>query len=162
MRLFASMNQQDTVEKFGGDDYHLSSVKLKMLLMPQGLWDVVVCDKLQPQDSQRACKALGIMGMALKDSVLVGMGFHAIETPREAWDKLAMTYGKKSTVRKLLSRQQLQQVVMQEGEDVQKYIAKVNGLVDELSLAGVAISSEDVVAKMLLGLPKSWSSLVAA
>jgi hypothetical protein len=147
------------IEKFGGTDYHLFALKLKMLLMAQSLWDTVTGVS---QDVQKLNKALAIIGLCLKDNVLIGMGYSNITTPKEAWEKLETQYGTRTTASKLLLRQQLDQMKMEEGGDIHVYINKVSSAVEQLQLAGVSMNEEDVVARLLLGLPLSWKPLVTA
>lgn len=160
-----------TIDKFGGGDFSLFSLKLRLALSAQGLWEVVSGEDGKPDGSdlrklkewtEKSTKALGVIGLALKDNVLVGLGVHGMKSGKELWDKLESSYGKKTTTSRLLLRQQLAQIQMSEGEDVTGYINRVNGLVDELQMAGVDISEEDIVAKILMGLPRSWAPLVTA
>ena len=163
-----------TLEKFGGDDFHLFSVKMKMALIAADLWAVVNGDETRPSGSdaavakaqqawdQKSQKGLAIIALSLKDNILMSLGIAGMRSGAEAWSKLQATYAQQSTTTKLFYRQRFAQLRMEEGEDVLLFVNRVTATVDEMKAAGVSVDEEDVVVKLLLGLPRSWSALVTA
>ena len=210
-----------SVEKFGGENFHAWSVRMRMALTGAGLWSIVsgvekrpgvvdvgaekrlgvaaagvvdhrvadaedhfvdaadsvedaiagigrigasvVVDDQKALDwDRRAHRALALIALALKDSVLIGLGIGNMTSPRDAWLALERVYGGTGLAGQVLIRQRLAQLRMGEGDDVVSFVNDLSALVDQLSLSGGIISEGEVVAKLLTSLPPSWNPIVSA
>jgi len=106
--------------------------------------------------------ALACISMALSGTLIVGLGVNSMTSGRDLWAKLESAYATRGIASKLLLKKRFAQLVMEEEEDVQAYINRVHAVVDELAAYGEKVADDEVVVKMLLGLPTSWAAFVTA
>ncbi|MBE2321302.1 hypothetical protein DVA67_035630, partial [Solirubrobacter sp. CPCC 204708] len=86
-------------------------------------------------------------------------------TAQEIWRKLEVTYeGTKQVKRSkaLMLRQDYELFKMVEGECVRDMFTRFTNLLNELQALGKVYPNDDVVSKILLALPPSWSPKITA
>jgi len=162
-----------SLEKFGGDEFHLWATKMEMLLSAQNLWEIVVGNERRPTEGKdgelaklqsdfdlRARRAFSTIGLHLKDNVLRLISIAKIKSASELWEKLHETYGKQSGASRLFMKRRFAKLRMESGERMMDFVTKVSAAVNEMAAANIEISDEDVILQLLMGLPSSYDALV--
>lgn len=161
-------------EKFDGERYGAWSSRMQVGLAAADLWSVVsgaetrpdgtdeAALKMQAKFDRRAMKSLAVIYAAVKDDVALSLGFRTMKSGREAWEALQQRYQSVGAASQLFLRQRFAQLVMMEGGDVKAFVGEVDQLVDQLRAAGAIIDDQEIVSKLLMGLPPSWRPLVTA
>lgn len=110
----------------------------------------------------RPQQAFAVISSWLSDS-LVGPMTSGISTGAELWKRLADTYSATSTVNNFLLREQWVNLKMTKS-DVQEFINEVTQLRDQMIRQGITVDENEVVCKLLMGLPKTsaWNQLNTA
>jgi hypothetical protein len=96
--------------------------------------------------------------------ILKCKSFHAPEledkkTAKEVWDELETLYKKVSNSRIAQLKSALQNLKMEGGEKVVKYIARTRSLASELKSAGKPVSEDDLAINVLNGLTSEYTTL---
>ena len=147
------------VEKFGGENWSEFREQMEVLLMANGLYDLIWDDKPDPV---RDMKARGLLGLGLKDYVRHTIGFTSLNTSKEVWKKLEKTYGAVTITSRLLLEKQFTQVRMMPNDSVQSYVSRVIHIAGQLRSAKLQVDDVTIISRMMAGLPKKWESLVSA
>lgn len=112
-------------------------------------------------DLGRSLRAFALISAFLSDSLLTSLTY-GVSTGRELWHRIETTYAAKSQVNSILLRQQWDALAMSDADDVNTFIVSVKQKRAEMLASGLSISDDDVIYKLLMGLPPSWQPLVTA
>uniref|UniRef100_A0A5S6Q1Q5 DUF4219 domain-containing protein n=1 Tax=Trichuris muris TaxID=70415 RepID=A0A5S6Q1Q5_TRIMR len=85
------------ITKLNGSNYQIWKLKVKVLLMKYGLWDVVNHVKPEPTPQgwyQRECKAIAAICLTVEDDQLLHLT--QLETAREMWQALQRLHERSS------------------------------------------------------------------
>lgn len=136
------------VEKFTGSNYFgLWRMKMKALLVHQGLYEALLGEKLlretmSDRDKKEVLdKAHSAIILNLGDKVLRKVARET--TAAGVWLKLEGLYMKKSLVNRLYLKQSLYSFKMQDDKSVSEQIDDINKLILDLENIGVTIEDED-------------------
>ncbi|KRZ65853.1 Retrovirus-related Pol polyprotein from transposon TNT 1-94 [Trichinella papuae] len=135
---------------------------MKVLLMRDGLWDLVSQPKPcpVPEDwSRKECKAIAAICLTVEDDQLIHLA--QLETAREMWQTLQRLHERASIGSKLYLMRKLYGMRFTHGT-MQSHINGILEIVTQLRGLGKNIEDEDLVAIMLCSLPNSYSALVTA
>ena len=139
---------------------------MKMLLIKEGLWDVMnddtVCD--DPAEYRKFCykrdRALAYIVLNVDSTLLYLIGDPV--DPVEVWEKLQDQFQRKTWANKLSLRRKLYSLKLKEDGSVQDHIKSMVEIVDALSVMGDHVEEEDRVVHILASLPDSFGMLVTA
>ncbi|KAK8931256.1 hypothetical protein KSP39_PZI016816 [Platanthera zijinensis] len=127
-----------SVEKFDGSgNFSLWQIRVKDMLVQKGLIRVLIC---------------------VADQVLFNIGTE--ETTVGLWEKLERLYLAKSVTTRLLLKQRLYTLKMQEGGNLQEHFNVFNGLLSQLHVVGSKVEEEDKTLLLLTSLPASYKHMV--
>lgn len=154
-----------SVEKFDGcGNFSLWQIRVKDMLVQQGLIRVlrgrgklstaVKDEEWKDLDE----KATSTIRMCVADQVLFNIGNE--ETAVGLWEKLERLYLAKSVTTKLLLKQRLYALKMQEGGNLQEHFNAFNGLLSQLHVVGSKVEEEDKALLLLTSLPSSYKHMV--
>ena len=157
------------IDKLTGANYGVWSMKVKMMLMKDGLWglidgtDVLEGPPNQPElsaYSRKVAKAIATIGLSVDDSFLLMIGDK--ETPKAMWDALKEHFQSDSLANELFLRRKFYQSRMSNGVDVQSHINSLRDIQRQLAGIQCKISEREFVMTLLGSLPDSWQSLITA
>ena len=154
------------VNKFSGDnDFSLWRIKMKALLVHQGLStaiDAEALGKLKASDANKAreidSKAHSAILLSLGDEVL-----REVSKEKEAlaiWEKLEALYMKKSLANRLYLKKKLYTLQMEDTKDLRKHLDEFNKIMLNLNSISVKIEEEDQAIILLSSLPKIYEHFV--
>jgi len=101
-------------------------------------------------------KALTTIQLCLADEVLDE--FSSEKTAAALWTKLQDHYLKKSLANRLILKQRLFLLRMQEGTPIKSHIAEFTSIINELDKIEVVVEDEDQALLLLCSLPSSYQS----
>lgn len=155
------------VEKFTGkNDFSLWRIKMKALLVQQGLSQAIKTKSDQMTDEQSVKwqenqeKAHSAIVLCLADSVLREVS-HA-ETALEVWQKLQDLYLQKSLASRLYMKQRLYSFRILEDRPLGKQLNEFHKILDDLENVEVKLQDEDKAILLLSALPEMYDNLVDA
>ena len=152
------------VDKFTGDnDFGLWRIKMKAMLVHQGLYEALDEEALAAIEDRKKQKEIQIKAHS---AILLSLGDEVLreisdeETAVGLWDKLAKIYLKRSLANKLYLKKKLYTLRMVEVKELRKHLDEFNKIVLELNNIGVKIDEEDQGIILLSSLPKSFEHFV--
>ncbi|KAL1564721.1 Integrase catalytic domain-containing protein [Salvia divinorum] len=157
------------VEKFNGkNDFGLWRIKMKAMLVHQGLADAIRGDSKEKGvvdgDERSAFKKVEIMERAhsaiilcLSDKVLREVSKET--TAAGVWLKLESLYMTKSLANRLYMKQRLYSYRFAENRTISEQLDQFNKFVDDLEDIDVSLDDEDKAIILLNALPQSYDQL---
>ncbi|KAH9657437.1 hypothetical protein KPL70_023077 [Citrus sinensis] len=151
------------VEKFTGEnDFHLWRLKMRALLVHQGLEETLgdprsekKPSKLSNEEMQDALdKAHSTLILSLSDGVLREVGDQT--TAVGLWKKLEDLYTKKSLTKRLCTKKRIYTLQMEEGSSLANHIDNFNRIILDLEDINVKLEDEDKAIILLSSLPPSY------
>jgi hypothetical protein len=135
---------------------------MEALLTQQGIWGPLEGPK--PDDLEQTvwdklgAKARATILLSLSDEVLYEVA--DAKTAPALWLKLESLYMTKSLTNKLLMKQRLFALRMQEGAALKDHLDELNSILMDLKNIEVQIDDEDAALILLVSLPPSFENLV--
>ena len=150
------------IDKFTGrNSFSLWQIKMRALLKQQGLWSPLTKKKSDSVDEESMSleeKAHSTIMLCLADDVITEVAGE--ETAAGLWVKLESLYMTKSLTNKLLLKQRLFGLRMQEGTPLREHLDQLNTILLELRNIDVKIEDEDAALILLVSLPLSYENFV--
>lgn len=152
-------------EKFTGlNDFGLWRLKMKALLVQQGLADAIKSETefvkaIAAEDKRKEMKekAHSAIILCLSDKVLREVSKE--ETAAAVWTKLESFYMTKTFANRLFSKQRLYSFKIAEDKGIMDQLDDFHKIVDDLENIDVKIDDEDKAVILLNSLPKSYDQL---
>ena len=144
-----------TIGQLGDDNYGVWSKRMQALLESKNLWGIIE-DGEDDKDKSRQVK--GILTLYLDDYHLQ-MADETV-TAKGLWDKLKETFKASTNARRLLLRQQLNNLRKGHKESITQYIARAKSIASNLESIDQKTEDKDLVLPIMAGLPKEYSVLV--
>ncbi|KAH9685060.1 hypothetical protein KPL70_013801 [Citrus sinensis] len=160
------------LEKFTGkNDFNMWKVKMKALLITQGLGDALepvtkkegieASSSLTPQQATDIDKrARSTIILSLGDSVIREVAKE--KTVADLWAKLETIYMTKSLTNRLHIKKRMFTLKMAEGSSLDDYIDEFNRVCDTLETIDESLSDESKALLLVSSLPQSYSNFVDA
>ncbi|KAJ4715159.1 Retrovirus-related Pol polyprotein from transposon TNT 1-94 [Melia azedarach] len=137
------------------------NVKMRALLKQQGLWAPLARKLADPITAEMAVleeKAHSTIMLCLADDIITKVVEE--ETAQGLWVKLEGLYMTKSLTNKLLLKQRLFSLRMQEGMPLRYHLDQLNTILLELRNIDVKVEDEDATLILLVSLPLSYENFV--
>ncbi|KAJ4703293.1 Retrovirus-related Pol polyprotein from transposon TNT 1-94 [Melia azedarach] len=150
------------IDKFTGrNSFSLWQIKMRALLKQQGLWAPLARKLADPITTEMAVleeKAHSTIMLCLADNIITEVAEE--ETAQGLWVKLEGLYMTKSLTNKLLLKQRLFSLRMQEGMPLRDHLDQLNTILLELRNIDVKVEDEDAALILLVSLPLSYENFV--
>ena len=149
------------IDKFTGrNSFSLWQIKMRALLKQQGLWAPLSKDNKVDAAEMATLeeKAHSRIMLCLADDVITEVS--DAETAAGLWLKLESLYMTKYLTNKLLLKQRLFGLRMQEGTQLRDHLDQLNTLLLKLRNIDVKIEDEDAALILLVSLPQSYENFV--
>ncbi|KAJ4715305.1 Retrovirus-related Pol polyprotein from transposon TNT 1-94 [Melia azedarach] len=134
---------------------------MRALLKQQGLWAPLARKPADPTTAEMAVleeKAHSTIMLCLADDIITEVAEE--ETAQGLWVKLEGLYMTKSLTNKLLLKQRLFSLRMQEGMPLRDHLDQLNTILLELRNIDVKVEDEDAALILLVSLPLSYENFV--
>lgn len=148
----------------GRNDFSIWRVKMRALLVQQGLFKALKGKEVMPEtwsDEEKddvLDRALSAIQLQLADVVLREVADET--TPAKLWLKLETLYMTKSLANRLYAKQRLYTLRMAEGTLIQNHLDELNKIIMDLKAMDVKINDEDQALMLLCSLPSSYGNFV--
>ncbi|KAJ4714183.1 Retrovirus-related Pol polyprotein from transposon TNT 1-94 [Melia azedarach] len=150
------------IDKFTGrNSFSLWQIKMRALLKQQGLWAPLARKPADPITAEMAVleeKAHSTIMLCLADDIITEVAEE--ETAQGLWVKLEGLYMTKSLTNKLLLKQRLFSLRMQECMPLRDHLDQLNTILLELRNIDVKVEDEDAALILLVSLPLSYENFV--
>ena len=153
------------IEKFNGDnDFSLWRIKMKALLVHQGVEDALAGESKLPatltdkEKKEMMSKAHSLIILSLGDEVLREVAGET--TAAGVWLKLEGLYMTKSLTNKLYLKKRIHQLKMEEGSSIREHVSLFTKAILDLKSIDVEVDEEDQAIMLLCSLPPSYENLV--
>ncbi|KAJ4720887.1 Retrovirus-related Pol polyprotein from transposon TNT 1-94 [Melia azedarach] len=150
------------IDKFTGrNSFSLWQIKMRALLKQQGLWAPLARKLADPITAEMAVleeKAHSTIMLCLADDIITEVAEE--ETAQGLWVKLEGLYMTKSLTNKLLLKQRLFSLRMQEGMPLRDHLDQLNTILLELRNIDVKVEDEDAALILLVSLPLLYENFV--
>lgn len=151
------------IDKFTGrNSFSLWQIKMRALLKQQGLWGPLKTktgtDDVTAEMATQEEKAHSTIMLCLADDVITEVSDE--ETAAGLWLKLESLYMTKSLTNKLLLKQRLFGLRMQDGKQLREHLDQLNNILLDLRNIDVKIDDEDAALILLVSLPSSYENFV--
>ncbi|GKV25633.1 hypothetical protein SLEP1_g35036 [Rubroshorea leprosula] len=183
-KLKKNNRTQDDTECYGttknqrGENYSMWSVKMKVFLKGNGLWDLVENGfhpphlpnnptiaqlKNHSKYVEKAYQALSHIHSGVVDSLFPRI--MGVETEKEAWDTLKIEFEGDTKVKGnnvITLKRQVEMLRMLEDETVHQYSTKLQDLVNRIRANGGEFPNKRVVEKIMVSVPDKFESKILA
>ena len=150
------------IDKFTGrNSFSLWQIKMKALLKQQGLCAPLSGKKVEPDTIEMEVteeKAYSTILLCLADEIIITVS--GVDAAADLWSKLESLYMTKSLTKKLLLKQRLFALRMQEGTQLQDHLDSLNSILLDLRNIDVKVEDEDAALILLVSLPNSYENFV--
>ncbi|TXG67555.1 hypothetical protein EZV62_008830 [Acer yangbiense] len=163
---------------FSGENYDFWKVKMKTLLLSEGLWNIVNNGFTEPAEDSRLSRpekakleadqmtdAKALSKIQNGVSATIFPRIMRATTSKQAWEILEREFqgDNKAKVIKLQTfRREFENLKMKESESVKEYFSRVIGVVNHMRTLGEDVTDQKVVEKILISLPEKYEHIVAA
>lgn len=153
------------IEKLDGTNFLTWKFEMVTLFRAARVHNVVNGTEVLPTDAtatvkntweEKDAKARVLISTTLERSQLISLII--CETAKEMWDALCSQYEQKSASSKLLLLNKFHSYRMESSDTVVQHVSKVKNMALQLKNVGEKMSDATVMAKILSGLPASYSS----
>jgi Reverse transcriptase (RNA-dependent DNA polymerase)/gag-polypeptide of LTR copia-type/Integrase core domain/GAG-pre-integrase domain len=164
---------QTMVPLFIGEKYDIWKIKMRTLLLSQGLWDVVdrgfiastttILTIEQKEDQMKDAKALFLIQQGVAEVLFLRIS--SATTSKKAWDILQEEFegtDKMKAVKLQTLRRQFQNLQMKESEKIKEYFSRLVEIVNQMRTYGEDLSDQKVVEKILISLTEKYDYVVTA
>jgi hypothetical protein len=170
----------DTAKLIGASNYNVWKFRIKNVLFKEDLWDLVE-PTVAPADTDAADhgvvvqsapsaiattildrkkrRALAIICLSVKDEVIPHIS--NFTEPAGCWARLKELYDNNSTARKILLKNKLMNMRMQEDMPVADFLQNIQQIINQLASIGELIPDSDLIALVLSALPDSWDAVAS-
>lgn len=148
-------------EKLNGNNYGVWSIRMKLFLVKEGLWEVIehvgdLTDPLTPKDM----KAFIWIVSYVEDSQLIHIS--ANESGREAWKALKKYHHRTELSSQIRVMKKLFKANLEIGGDMENHLSEIFSWLDDLTRMGAGFNEKVSIALMLSSLNNEYQSLVTA
>lgn len=161
----AEINTAFGIAKLNNNNYQVWKFKIEKLLKREGTWKAIASPRLttgeEAQDTwdQHDDKALGTICLLIEDTQISLIRNKT--TAKEAWDALKEYHEKASGLNKFSLIVELLQLKYQDDEDMEKHVAKIQELIDNLTALGNRSAIEFGPWIILRSMPTSYHTLIS-
>ncbi|KAH9779667.1 hypothetical protein KPL71_007786 [Citrus sinensis] len=155
------------VEKFTGEnDFHLWRLKMRALLVHQGLDKALVEESSSKKPRMVSDDDLPDVLDRVHSAIILSLGDGVLRevggemTAAGLWKKLEDLYTKKSMAKRLGTKKKLYTLQMEEGSSITDHIDAFNKIILDLEDINVKIDDEDKAMILLCSLPSSFEHLI--
>ena len=145
-------------------NYPIWSVKVKSIMDAYGLWETVEPRGLgEEPDPKKSKQALAFLFQAIPEDMVLQMASYT--DPKNVWDGLKTRFlgvDRVRTARLATLRKELETMCMKEGEAVDDFVAKLNGVASKVRSLGYELEEVDLVKRLLNSMPKPFFQIVAS
>ncbi|GKA64327.1 anticodon-binding aminoacyl-tRNA synthetase, class 1a, partial [Tanacetum coccineum] len=145
-------------------NYPVWSVKVKSIMDAYGLWGTVEPRGLgEEPDEKKSKQALAFLFQAIPEDMVLQMASYT--DPKQVWDGLKTRFlgvDRVRTARLATLRKELETMRMKEGETVDDFVAKLNGIASKVRSLGYELEEVDLVKRLLDSMPKPFFQIVAS
>ncbi|WVZ56302.1 hypothetical protein U9M48_006852 [Paspalum notatum var. saurae] len=134
-------------------NYHEWSLVMQVSLEALGLWDAVESDKVERRDDRMALAAI-LHGVPSELKAVLAVK----KTAKEAWE--AMKTMRVGEDRRLMK--EFENVSFRDGEKIDDFAVRINGIVGGLRELGEDIKDGRVVRKVLRVVPRKWKQVAVS
>ena len=154
------------VEKLTAENFHNWKFDMKMLLMRNDVWDIVTGEEVLENGAsivkrtafkKRENRALSTICLAVSKECKIYV--RSAKTSREAWETLEKHFEEKTLSRKIMYRQKLYWLRM-EDENMVEHINKLKTIAEHLEALDDAPPERELVMILLSSLPKAYHNLI--
>lgn len=138
-------------EKFSGDNFPTWQTKIRLLLMRDGVWNIVKGTDEKPEGAATALdvkawndrndKALAHIGLGLADNLIHHLDLD--KTAKEVWDKLENLFGNKINNSKVFLKQKYYGLKMKQHHTLQEHLSNIGSLLHQLTALNAHIDEDD-------------------
>ena len=147
------------IDKFDGrNSFSFWQMKMQALLKQQGLWAPLSGKKVTTEMEVTEEKAYSTILLCMADEIIIEVS--GVDVAADLWSKLESLYMTKSLTKKLLLKQHLFAMRMQEGTQLQDHLDSLNSILLDLRNIDVKVEDEDATLILLVSLPNSYENFV--
>lgn len=152
-----------SIAKLSNENYFLWKYKMEMLLVKEGLWNVIEeakPDPVTPAWTRKDNEARAFISLLVCDNQLNHV--RKATSALEAWNSLKNYHEKASLSNKVRLMREICGLKLSENGNAEVHISTMEDLFEKLGALGEKLSDNWVVAMLLSSLPKSYDTLITA
>ena len=145
-------------ERLNCKNYRVWALQMKMILIKEDLWDIIVPGSSNPEDAVKSLKVLAHIVLMLDNDQLV----HVSEAKggKEAWDSLKNFHHNDSAGHKMRLYKQLFKTELSLGGDMQKHLQKLFEILQNIKECGDHLEETMIVSAILSNLHAEYDNSV--
>ncbi|GBN44510.1 hypothetical protein AVEN_156353-1 [Araneus ventricosus] len=149
------------LKKLDGDNYHAWAIRAHAIMVQKKCWeanDSGYGTEMTDNERKKNDEALTLIFLIVEDIFLDVIG--DCVRAKEAWTALKEMHTKFGLLQVLQPMKDFFNITIKPGETVQSYLSRLMEIHRKLSNGGYAFTDREVALVMLIGLPKSYESLI--
>jgi len=144
----------------GSENYEVWSIQIHAVLVEKGYYVALEQPRISSLDLSQIAKALSLLRLSLAPGPLLQTRHH--QDPLKLWEELERLYKPKGFSSEFLMCKELFKTTLQScGKDIEKYLAKITQLVQDLHSRDIIIPDQVVVSWVLNNLTRDYDYIVA-